>query len=106
MNNWYRSFITEFSKLYPNYEFYFTAINDFADGLPEVATILDSKISKENLFEIELKYDDMLERILDNENIDTREYGGIIFVIESEFDKEFIRKKCKYFKVKNGLIYE
>lgn len=106
MNSEYKSFIINFSKLYPNHEFYFTAINDFAEGLPEVATIFNSEISKKDLFEIELKYDDMLELLLNGGSIDTREYGGIVFVVESEFDKEFIHKKCKYFKVKNGLIYE
>lgn len=98
----YKGFIIEFSKKYSDIEFHFTAINGFANNFPEVATVINSDITEDKIFAIELDYDEQLDYVVSRNNIDTRLYDGICFVTEDKFDTDWYTNDHPYFRVKNG----
>lgn len=97
----YKNFVIKFSKEYPMIEFHFTALNVFADNLPEVMTTINCSINGQKLSEIEIEYDDMLEKEI-GRYVDYSVYSTSCFVLEEDFDTNWYKNDSPYFRIKDG----
>ena len=94
------------SKKYPDYRFYVTGVDSFADNLPCVATIIDEEVPDETVYAIDIEYSDMLEEVLDKNGGYPRLYECMDIVPFSMFDEKWFTSGELCFYVQSGDFYK
>ena len=91
-------------------KFFFTAVNDFASNLPEVGTVFGDHISGDTVYEIDIKYTDILEDVSGEDGVDIYEterlYDGMTIVPRREFDETYFKEDIFGFYAIDGKFYE